>query len=312
LESWRNGKKSPLLIASVEGNENLFCFLYSSLASQTDYFHSNKSDIESYLLDMSDGCTTFVTYFQKFTDNFHIFSKVQSDFGFEFLKRIFIIEMNDQLKLLHVLCRSGSKNIFSVLKFLRETFLNDFESLKEVLLQIDGSGGTFLHHSFRYFNNDTIMRLLEEINEWKSLLGQDFINELVLMRSDDGIFLSRYVDSGYFSNDYFIRFFNQIKLLCDQKTLKKFFFVVGKNSRAFLHDCCYRVENLDLTHVLEWLAQELGNDILTEIFLLNDENNRTIFHFFTSSTSKQTNSGSILFSILRYLRHVPKSFRTEK
>jgi hypothetical protein len=53
----RNGK-TPLHVAGEEGNENIFRFLYSSLASRTQDFECQKSEIEHYLLKKldRDGC----------------------------------------------------------------------------------------------------------------------------------------------------------------------------------------------------------------------------------------------------------------
>jgi hypothetical protein len=53
--------------------------------------------------------------------------------------------------------------------------------------------------------------------------------------------------------------------------------------------------------MLEWLAQNVGDDLLTEIISLNDHTKRTIFHDFISSP-RQSNSGPKLLSTLRFIK----------
>jgi hypothetical protein len=168
------------------------------------------------------------------------------------------------------------------------------------------NGRSFLHDIFRRSKNETLTILLKELGALKELLGQGFVNELILMKSRYiGVFLSLYAcNSKHFSNDYFIGFLNQIKLLCDQETLRKFFLAVDKYSRTFLHICCYYTKDFDLQQVLEWVARELGKEVLTELILLRDWWDQTIFHRFTSpSNDKQSNCGSKLLSILGFLKN---------
>jgi hypothetical protein len=59
-----------------------------------------------------------------------------------------------------------------------------------------------------------------------------------------------------------------------------------------------------LQQVLEWVARELGKEVLTELILLRDKWDQTIFHRFTSpSNDKQSKCGSKLLSILGFLKN---------
>jgi hypothetical protein len=56
-----------------------------------------------------------------------------------------------------------------------------------------------------------------------------------------------------------------------------------------------------LLQVLEWVARELGKEVLTELILLRDKYDHTFFFWFTSS-ERQSNWGSKFLSILRFLK----------
>jgi hypothetical protein len=138
--------KTPLHVAGEEGNENIFWFLYSSLASKTQEFENKKKEIEEYLLkeDKSDYYNVvyiaFVNYFKNFEDKFDILVELKNDFGTDFVKKIFKMESGENL--LFKIAK-WDRNILKVLKFLRETFSEDLKFLGEVFL----SRGNF----YRFF-----------------------------------------------------------------------------------------------------------------------------------------------------------------
>jgi hypothetical protein len=308
LESSIEGKETPLHLAGRMGNENIFCFLYSALATKTENFEGKRTEIENYLLKMPkedfNSYTAFVDYFCNCEDHFNILSKVQSNFGVEFLKKILTIEMNHKGKFLHAICQRDSENILKVIIFMGDSFSSDLKFLKKVFLLRNDDGASFLHKAFNFLKNETLTKLLEELNSLKKILGQAFLDKLVLMKSSFfGVFLSCYARSDHFINDYFIGFLNQIKFLCDQETLKKLFFVVNKYSDTLLQGCCLSTKNFDLLQVLEWVARELGKEVLTELILLKCEHNYTFFYWFTSSSKRQSNSGPKCLSILRFLKN---------
>ncbi len=128
----------PLHVAGREGNENIFRFLYSSLASKTQDFENKKKEIENFLLKFSEipsiffsKCyyTALAKYFQNCTDSFDVLTKIENDFGIEFVRKIFEFG-DDEVKLLHAISESG-RNVLKVLKFLRETFSEDLEFFGE-------------------------------------------------------------------------------------------------------------------------------------------------------------------------------------
>jgi hypothetical protein len=251
---------------------------------------------------MSFDNSAFFYYFLK-SANFDILSRVQSDFGLKFVKKMFTVEVDRKENLFLEICKMGSGNVFELVAYLRDSFAHDSKFLKKVFLATDRCGESFLHHVFYKSRNEFLMRLFEELNSLKELLGQDFVNELILMTSRNyGVFLTFYVWSKHFSNDHFLSFLDQVKLLCNQETLRRFFFNVNRDSNTLLHHFCNQARDFDLPQVLEWVARELGTEVLTELILLRDTFvNQTIFHYFISHYQKD--AAPKLLSILRFLKN---------
>jgi hypothetical protein len=299
--------ETPLHVAGQEGNENIFWFLYSSLASKTRDFENKKKEIENFLLkfskssDVSSKCySALAKYFQNCTDSFDVLTKIENDFGIEFVRKIF--EFGNRyykIKLLHAISESG-RNVFKVLKFLRETFSEDSKFLGEVFLSRDSDGESFLHVAFRNLKNETLSSLLDELGEWEKM---SFFNELILMGSRlFGVFLSSYASSKHFDNDFFLSFLNKLKLLLDDETLKAFFLAVDYAcSRTLLHWFCESAKNFNLLGTFEWINREIGKDFLIELILKRDKWNRTIFHLFTKY-KYQPNSGAQFLEILKFFK----------
>jgi hypothetical protein len=297
--------ETPLHVAGQEGNENIFRFLYSSLASKTQEFENKKKEIENFLLKFSylrgsSKCySALAFYFQNCTDSFDVLTKIEIDFGIDFVRKIFEFgNGHKEIKLLHAISESG-RNVLKILKFLRETFSEDLKFLGEVFLSRDGLGRSFLHDAFENLKNETLSSLLDELNEWKKM---SFFNELILTKYVYGVFLPSYAKSRHFDNDFFLSFLDKLKLLLDDETLKAFFLAVdGLHSRTFLHWFCWKAENFNLFGTLEWINREIGKDFLIELILKRDWKDRTIFHIFTKST-RQSNSGAQLFDILKFFK----------
>jgi hypothetical protein len=298
--------KTPLHVAGLEGNQNIFWFLYSSLAAKTEDFENKKSKIQSYFLKLDkDKYTAIVYYFQNCDDSFDLLKAIQKDFGSEFVKKLFIIEMSFKKNLLHAICRRDSGIVLKIFTFLLECFSNDPEFLKKLFLSADDGGRSFLHHALWFLKNEKLLELLEELEKLKSdpEFGQDFFKELVLMGSGDyyGVFLSLYAPSKYFDNDFFLGILKRLKYLCDEETLRKFFLAVDSYSLTFLHNFCYRAENFDLLRTLKWVAAEFGQKFLIKLISMKDRDDRTIFHNFISS-KHQSNPGQKFLKILEFLR----------
>jgi hypothetical protein len=237
---------TPLHVAGREGNQNIFCFLYSSLAAKTENFESKKSEIESFLLQLDNfDYTAIVYYFRYCDDSFDLLKAIERDFGSDFIKKLFTLKVLFQQNLLHGICRSDPGNLVEIFTFLLECFSNDPEFLKQIFLSLDQDGRSFLHFAFENLKNEKLLELLEELEKLKSEFGQDFVNELVLMGSRlySGVFLFRYAFSEFFANDFFLEFLNQLKFLCDERTLKEFFLAVdGSGSCTFLHNFCSKAD----------------------------------------------------------------------
>jgi hypothetical protein len=292
--------ETPLHVAGQEGNENIFWFLYSSLASKTREFENKKKEIENYLLKFLK-CSALAIYFQNCTDSFDVLTKIENDFGTDFVRKIFEFGNGyNEIKLLHAISESG-RNVLKVLKFLRETFSEDLIFLGEVFLSRGNYGRSFLHVAFGYLKNETLSSLLDELNEWKKM---SFFNELILMESDEdyGVFLSKYAWSEHFDNDFFLSFLDKLKLLLDDETLKAFFLAVDRGlSRTFLHYFCWKAKNFNLLGTLEWINREIGKEFLLELIMKRDDEDQTIFHIFTESWN-QPNSRAQLLEILKFFK----------
>jgi hypothetical protein len=297
--------KTPLHMAGREGNQNIFCFLYSSLAAKTENFENKKSKIQSYLLKLDYGdYTAIVYYFWNCDDSFDLLNAIQRDFGSDFLKSLFTLEMWHEQNLLHVICESDSGNVSKIFTFLLECFSNDPEFLKQLFLSRDDEGRSFLHRAFWFRKNEKLLELLKELEKLKSNpeFGQDFVKELVLMGSgrDYVVFLSFYARSKYFDNDFLRKFLKQLKFLCDEETLREFFLAGEDESRTFLHEFCLRTKNFDLLRTLKWLADEFGQEFLLKLISMKNWDDQTIFHFFISS-EHQSNPAQKFLKILEFL-----------
>jgi hypothetical protein len=297
---------NPLHVAGQESNQNIFRFLYSSLAAKTENFENKKSKIESYFLkldyeDEEDNYTAIVYYFWHCDDSFGLLNAIQRDFGSEFVKSLFTLKMNSDENLLQAICQSDSGIVSKIFTFLLECFSNDPEFLKKVFLSPAGRGQSFLHVAFECLKNEKLLELLEELKKLKSNpeFGQDFFKKLVLMESDVyGVFLSCYAQSEYFDNDFFIEFLNQLKFLCGEETLRELFLTVG-DSWTFLHVFCGDAENFDLLQTLKWVADEFGQEFLVKLISTKDFCNRTIFNRFIEH---QSNPVPKFLEILEFLQ----------
>jgi hypothetical protein len=160
LDGLVQSRETPLHVASREGNENIFWFLYSSLSAKTC---EDFGSIEDYLLiipkenDSSRSYTAFPQYFQNCDDNFDILKAIQKNFGIPFIKRLFRIKMNLEENLLHKISESD-RNILKVLTFLRENFSDDLWFLWKIFCwSRDMAGKSFLHVAFQTLENETLM-----------------------------------------------------------------------------------------------------------------------------------------------------------
>jgi hypothetical protein len=295
---------TQLHVAGKERNQNIFRFLYSSLAAKTENFENKKSKIQSYFLklDEEDEYTAIVYYFRYCDDSFDLLKAIQRDFGSGFVKTLFTLEMYLGQKLLHAICGSDSGIVSKIFTFLRECFCNDPEFLKELFLSHDDRGGrSFLHYAFEYLKNEKLLELLEELKKLKSNpeFGQDFFKKFVFVGSrGSGVFLSRYAYSEYFHNDFVLEVLKRLKFLCGEETLREFFLAVDGGSRTFLHDFCYWAEDFDLLQTLKWVAEEFGQEFLLKLISMTDWDGRTIFHCFIYS---QSNPAQKFLKILEFL-----------
>jgi hypothetical protein len=308
-------KTTPLHVAGAEGNENIFWFLYSALATKTETFKSKQLKIQNYFLKMDkDDCTAIIFYYQHCDDNFDLLNAFQRDFGSNFVKKLFTRKMDRKINLLHEICENDFGSVKKIFILLRENYSNDPKFVKELFLSVDDRYcGSFLHKAFYWWKNDRLLELIDELIKLKLSLkfDHDFVKELVLMGSggDWGVFLSRYAQSKHFDNDFFLKFLKQLKFLCDEETLGDFILSVNKYSRTLLHEFCWWAKDFDLPQALKWVAEEFGQLFLLELISMEDRDGQTIFHTFISSRRRSNPSPKFL-KILEYL-HRDLGFENE-
>jgi hypothetical protein len=290
---------TPLLVANREKNENIFRFLYSSLARKTGNFDSRETDIQNYLLKLPYSYTVFARHLQDCDDDFNMLSELKSDFGIDMIRELFTIEMNIKEKLLHTVSKSD-KNIIKVFQFLRETFSGDLEFLRGIFLATDKNGQSFLHIAFYELKNETLLKLLDELDFLKDV---NLIDDLILINSnfgDRGVFLSHYAGSKHFHNDSFFSFLDKLKLLLGEETLKAFFLVVHEFwEYTLLHCFCLDTKIFNLLGTLEWISDNIGDEFLVELITKAEGTGQTILHFFTEY---QLDWEPQLLSILKFLK----------
>jgi hypothetical protein len=300
--SVKGREETQLHVAGLDGNQNIFWFLYSSLVAKTKYYKSKKSDLKNYLLRIDDcpGYTALVYYFRYCNDDSDILSAIHKDLKAKFVRRVFTLRMYEGRSLLHEISHNDSEHILKVLGFLSQEFSGDPRFLKEVILSQDDEGKSFLFDAFECLKSEVLVELLEELK--RSELSERKFKKLFLMKSlyGSGVFLSNYAESKYFDNGSLLQFLKQLKILCDEETLKEFFLVVNEHSRTLLHEFCMLAKDFDLLQTLKWVAEELGQEFLLKLISLQVGWDKTIFHYFLSS-SHQSNPVSEFLKILEFL-----------
>jgi hypothetical protein len=89
-----------------------------------------------------------------------------------------------------------------------------------------------------------------------------------------------------------------LKFLCDEETLREFFWAVDYGSHTFLNYFCYWAKNFDLLRTLKWVADEFGKGVLLKLFPMKDAQDRTIFHRFIEY---QSNPAPKFLKVLEFL-----------
>jgi hypothetical protein len=148
-----------------------------------------------------------------------------------------------------------------------------------------------LHLAFGNLNNETLVKLFDELKELKSILGQDFFNKLIFNFSKDnsnGVFLVRYAKS---------------KELCDEETLKKWFLLDSTEELAnFLFSFTKNRRNdFDVIKIIKWIHREIGKEFLVEVISKKVDYGRSFLHYFSRYKSRDQ-----LFLILKFLKHEVK------
>jgi hypothetical protein len=192
--------------------------------------------------------------------------------------------MYEGRSLLHEISHNDSEHILKVLGFLSQEFSGDPRFLKEVILSQDNEGKSFLFDAFECLKSEVLVKLLEELK--RSELSERKFKKLFLMKSlyGSGVFLSNYAESKYFDNGSILQCLKQLQVLCDEETLKEFFLVVNEHSRALLHEFCMLAKDFNILQTLKWVTKELGQVFLLKLISLQVGWDKTIFHYFLSSS----------------------------
>jgi hypothetical protein len=69
------------------------------------------------------------------------------------------------------LIAESDRNILKVLKYLRETFSDDLETLRDFIFPtgIMHPSQSFLNVAFWLLENETLLKLFDELGEWKEI-----------------------------------------------------------------------------------------------------------------------------------------------
>jgi hypothetical protein len=182
------------------------------------------------------------------------------------------------------------------------------EFLENQIRSIDETNNYgILHRAFWSLSNQTLLKLLDELDSWEGFLGEGSIQKLILMKDEDNkIFLFYYALNENFHTDFVIEILEKIKLhfgMDVESFLSNIIFHVNTRNYTFLN--CYSVlsRNFNFLTFFKWFQDAFGPTNFEKLLLLrNNEQESIIFNVF----SKEQNSTSSDFDILNFLKFESK------
>jgi hypothetical protein len=216
---------------------------------------------------------------------------VRKDFGQKFVLEIFHHKFkveNGHWNLLFYNSRYG-ENLPNILEWLRLNFPNDLEFLEKEIFSVSKTYNRgILHYAFWCLSNQTLSNLLDELENWRKVLGKDLIRKLILMGADyNQFFLFYYADNENFDTDFLIEFLKKLKVHfeSEESFLTDLIFHLDEFNQTFLHNFCFRSKNFDLLKFLKWFRDDFGLENLKKLLLhrsVVDDQESIIFYYFSN------------------------------
>ncbi len=284
-------KTTPIHVSLREHNSNILNFIYNCL-TKSSKFKKEKSKIEEYFFECGEEWKVppifeLITWSENFDQ---ILDSIKSDFGAEFVRKIFQHKIqfhffNGYNLLLHTSWRG--ENLPELLKWLRLNF-SDSNFLQQQIFSVDSEKLGILHRAFWHLPNKILLNLLEEIRNWKKVLGADEFEYLILMEDFiDQFFVFHYAENFNFDTDFLIEILEKIREIFfandEEKFLTKIIFNVNGFDQTCFHYLCKYSKNFELLKVLKWFSASFGSENLKKLLSLEDyKQNSIVFKYFSN------------------------------
>jgi hypothetical protein len=297
---------TPIHVSAEEQNSKILKFVYNCLTKNSK-FDSDKSKVEIYLFKSKKRGWKIPAIFDliAWSENLNqILDSVRKDFGQKFVLEIFHHKFkvdNGDFNLQFYNSHYG-ENLPNILDWLRLNFPNDLEFLeKQIFSVFKTEKYGILHFAFWSLSNQTLSNLLEELENWGNVLGNDLIRNLVLKEASNRFFLFFYTQNEYFDTDFSIEFLKKLKVHfeSEESFLTDFIFHGNKFNQTFLHRFCVLSKNFDLLKLLEWFRVDFGLEDLKKLLLQRDVEQESIIFLYFSNERNPILDG---FDVLNFLK----------
>jgi hypothetical protein len=170
---------------------------------------------------------------------------------------------------------------------------DDSNFLQQQIFSVEGSFEKrgILHLAFQHLPNKILSNLIDELQNWKEVLGADEFEMWILMNDyQDLFFLFNYACNQDFDTDFLIEVLKNIKEMFfaddEEKFLSEIIFKVDDrwNNLTFFHYFCKISKNFELLRVLKWISASFGPENLKKLCLFKDDftQNSIVFDYFSN------------------------------
>jgi hypothetical protein len=270
LESPSNERKTPLHIACREGNQNIFQFLYSSLATRTNNFEIRKSR-EFFLATDVQGRSFLHVAFEnlnkkKLVELLKELEKCMSNlvFGQDIIKELVLMKSDYNGSFLS--CYGGSKYfnidfVFQILNWVNEQFASEF--LSQFILAKNKLNQTTL---FKIRN----IAFLEGLGTNFADKKEQFENFLCNVDENDDTFFTFYLKQleGDDLHDYFIEIYDFLIGNCGENFVEKFLLIENGVRENCLNVVCNK-DDYYVTTILDHIFSNHCDDLDFIMKLIN-------------------------------------------
>jgi hypothetical protein len=189
--------------------------------------------------------------------------------------------------------------VAALLKWARLNF-TDREFLEQQIFAYDKTNSyRLLYLAFQSLSKDALLELLDEVENWREVLGDVLFEKLILMKDDHNqTFLFYYSRNRYFNTDLLIDALDRLKMKFDD-FLSKFIFHTNPDDKKFLDYFCVFCK-FDFLKFLKWFHLSFGNDDFKKLLLSKDAFQTTALYYFFTNERNSVSSG---LEILNYLKN---------